>query len=74
MDNDERITLYFNTVCISFIDTAERIRAKRYDFSQFGPIISGTGKDWEVVARGCMSIKNFDSIFANSVNNDNTRR
>ena len=50
--NDNRITLFFNSVSISFIGTAEQIRGKRYDFSQFGPIISGIGKDWDLVAIG----------------------
>jgi len=55
---DKRITLYFNAVSISFIGTAEQIRAKRYDFSQFGPIISGTGENWEMVVRGYTGVKN----------------
>lgn len=52
------ITLYFNTVKIQFIGTAEQIRAKRYDFSQFGPIIGGEGKGWELVAAGQNAIRN----------------
>lgn len=53
----DQITLFFSDVVLSFIGTAEQIRAKRYDFTQFGPIISGEGKDWEVVVRGSMAIK-----------------
>lgn len=52
------VTLYFNTVKIQFIDKSETIRAKRYDFSQFGPIISGEGEGWELVAAGYNTIRN----------------
>ena len=48
------ITLFFNSTQISFIGTSEQIRAKRYDFSQFGPIVSGEGEGWENVARGSL--------------------
>ena len=50
------VTLYFNTVKIQFIDKSETIRAKRYDFSQFGPIVSGEGEGWELVAEGYNNI------------------
>ena len=50
------VTLYFHTVKIQFIDKSETIRAKRYDFSQFGPIISGEGEGWELVAEGYNNI------------------
>lgn len=32
--------------------TSEMIRGKRYDFSQFDPLIGGEGDGWEDVAAG----------------------
>lgn len=52
------VTLYFNAVKIQFIDKSETIRAKRYDFSQFGQIIGGEGEGWELVAAGQNAIMN----------------
>jgi len=51
------VTLYFNGCKISFIDRAETIRAKRYDFSQFGPIVSWSGENAETVVTGASAIK-----------------
>lgn len=48
----KQITLFFQSVRISFMETSEMIRGKRYDFSQFGPLIGGEGDGWEDVAAG----------------------
>ena len=52
---NEPITLFFQNICISFYDTADRIRAKRYDFSQFGEVIDGEGDGWQSVVMGIMA-------------------
>lgn len=48
----KQITLFFQSASISFIGDYNDILAKRYDFSQFGPVISGEGDGWQVVAYG----------------------
>lgn len=51
-ERPRQITLYFNNVVISFIGTPEQIKAKGYDFSQFGPLLAGDGEGWEKVVDG----------------------
>jgi len=44
-----QITLFFSDTVISFIGTAEQIRDKKYNLTQFGPIIGGEGENWESI-------------------------
>jgi len=47
----DQVTLFFSDVVLSFMGTAEQIRDKRYNFTQFGPIIGGEGENWELILR-----------------------
>tara|TARA_R110000751_G_scaffold46368_1_gene104384 strand:+ start:3357 stop:3563 length:207 start_codon:yes stop_codon:yes gene_type:complete len=52
----KQITLFFQSTRISFMGMdADHIRARRYDFSQFGDVIGGEGEGWEVVAWGMVA-------------------
>ena len=53
----KQITLFFQSTRISFVGTADQIRAQRYDFSQFGDVIGGEGEGWESVVRGYAATK-----------------
>lgn len=53
----DMVTLYFNGCKISFIDKAETIRAKRYDFSQFGPIVSYSGINADQVVSAYLAVR-----------------
>jgi hypothetical protein len=46
-----QITLFFSDTVISFIGTAEQIRDKKYNLTQFGPIIGGEGENWELILK-----------------------
>ena len=54
------VTLFFNSVRISFIGRAEWIVEQNYDFSQFGPVVSGEGENWELVAYGKSAPKRYE--------------
>jgi len=44
-----QITLFFSDAVLSFIGTAEQIRDKKYNLTQFGPVIGGEGENWESI-------------------------